>query len=286
MIYRNIANGAKFPKNNLYRNNAPTVSIILCNKDESMKVFAKSIQSIIQCKKYAETKLNINHIRLILADGGSRNIKDIQNSYETAFDSIEIIVGGKLSGRHFCSINETSDIIVAYDSDRKYEEQNTYELILPFINDWRKYVANGKIDEAMVVGTTGGYINSDAVFPFNGGNSAYLRDVYLQYPFNTKINQTTLSSVWKEEEIDWANNLVKCGRVDSVKAFYCDINPLPLYAIAKRIFNCENSFSGGMDRWHTKESTLVIIYKTFLILALAMFFPWVFNLAISLANCN
>ena len=98
MIYRNIANGAKFPKNNLYRSNAPTVSIILCNKDESMKVFAKSIQSIIQCKKYAETKLNINHIRLILADGGSRNIKDIQNSYETAFDSIEIIVGGKLSG--------------------------------------------------------------------------------------------------------------------------------------------------------------------------------------------
>ena len=62
---------SKIPK--VYASNLPTVSIILCNKDETKEVFEQSVMSIIQSKTYAEDSLNINHIRLILADGESKN---------------------------------------------------------------------------------------------------------------------------------------------------------------------------------------------------------------------
>ena len=262
----------KLPKTHIHSSEGPTVSIILCNKDESKEVFDHSLQSIIKSKTYAEHNLSISHVRIILADGGSKNIEDIINCYGSIFDSVEIIPGGKLSGRHLCSIKETRDIIVAYDSDRKYEKRNTYELLLPFVHDWRKYILIGRTDETRVVGTTH-YVNSDGIFPFNGGNSAYLRNVYLRYPFNTKINQTTTSSIWKEEEIDWANNLVKCGKVVSVPALYSDISPLPFLAWAKRMLNLKNSFVGGLDRWNQNESISVIIYKITIISVFAVFLP-------------
>ena len=249
-----------------------TVSIILCNKDETKEVFEQSVMSIIQSKTYAENILKISRIRFILADGGSRNIDVIQQSYGSKFDSIEVIAGGKLTGRHHSSLKETSDIIIAYDSDRKYDKRNTFELLFPFVNDCRSLETNGNQKEHMIVGSTH-YVNSDGIFPFNGGNSAYLRIAYLKHPFNVNINQTTTSSIWKEEEIDWGNNLLKCGKVVSVPALYSDINPLPFPALLKRMFNCKDSFVGGVDRCNTTENDSVIVYKISFILLFALFFP-------------
>lgn len=256
----------------VYASNPPNVSIILCNKDETKEVFEQSVMSIIQSKTYAENILNINHIRLILADGGSKNIDIIQQSYGSKFDSIEVIAGGKLTGRHHCSLKETSDIIIAYDSDRKYDKRNTFELLFPFFNDCRSLETNGYQKEQMIVGSTH-YVNSDGIFPFNGGNSAYLRKAYMKHPFNININQTTTSSIWKEEEIDWGNNLMKCGKVVSVQALYSDINPLPFPALLKRMLNCKDSFAGGVNRCSTMETDSVIIYKISFMLLFSLFFP-------------
>ena len=162
----------KLKTSNVYNSDDPTVLIILCNKDEALEVLDQSIKSIIDAKDYAERMLNINRIKIILADGGSRNIHKIRNAFGAIFDSIEVIPGGKLSGRHYCSVKETSDIIVAYDSDRMYGKRNTFELLFPIIQDWKKYNRNGEEKESVVVGTTH-YVNSDGVIPFNGGNSAY-----------------------------------------------------------------------------------------------------------------
>ena len=247
----------------------PSVSIILCNKDESMETLKQFVASVVLAKTYAERKLGIAHIRLVLADGGSKNVQDIGNIYDAVFDSIQVIPGGKLCGRHECSVRETSDIIIAYDSDRKYDIRNTYEHLHPFLEDW-KYCRENKITP--LVGTTH-YVYSDGIFPFNGGNSAYLRDVYLRHPFNTKISQTTTSCIWKEEELDWGRNLVKCGRVVSVKAIYTDINPLPFIPFLKRMLNLKNSFSGGIDRWSSEETSFVIIAKIIFISVFSVLLP-------------
>ena len=266
------SDGDKFKLSNVYSGDFPTVSIIVCNKDETKKVFDESVRSITQSKSYAENMLNFNHIRLVLADGGSKNIDYIKENFGCMFDSIEVIPGGKLTGRHNCSLKEASDIIVAYDSDRKYDHRNTFELLLPFIKDYRNLATVENQKEELVVGTTH-YVNTDGIFPFNGGNSAYLRRAYLKHPFNTKINQTTTSSIWKEEEIDWGNNLIKCGKVVSVKALYSDINPLPFVSLIKRMLNCKDSFMGGVDRCKGKEDDFVIIYKITLITLFSIFIP-------------
>ena len=247
----------------------PSVSILLCNKDESMETLKQSVASVVQAKTYAENLFGIAHIRLVLADGGSKNVQCIRNIYDAVFDSIEVIPGGKLCGRHECTVRESSDIIIAYDSDRKYDIRSTYEHLHPFIQDLQ-YCREDKITP--IVGTTH-YVYSDGIYPFNGGNSAYLRDVYLRHPFNTKISQTTTSCIWKEEELDWGRNLVKEGRVVSVKAIYSDINPLPFIPFLKRMLNLKNSFSGGIDRWSHKETFFVIIGKIIFISIFSVLLP-------------
>ena len=253
----------KYPystEDNILITDHPTVTIILCNKNEPLSTLSQSIESIVSSKKYAEQHLNLDYIRLVLADGGSKNIEEISNGYDTIFDLILVVPGGKLCGRHEATMNETSDIIIAYDSDRKYDIQNTYEHLNPFITNWTK-VKNGSNEIVLqVVGTTC-YVNSDGVFPFNGGNSAYLREVYLKCPFNTTIDQTKTSSIWKEEELDWGNNLAKYGSVVSVKADYSDINPLPLIPFFKRMLNLQNSFMGGIDRWTSEETSFQVFCK-------------------------
>merc|ERR1712141_130359 len=98
------------------------------------------------------------------------------------FDLISIIPGGKLRGRHVATLNEPSEIIIAYDSDRNYDIDNTYNHIQPFLQNY-KNEKNVVGNTTPVVGTTH-YVNSDGTLPFNGGNSAYLRQVYLDNPFD------------------------------------------------------------------------------------------------------
>ena len=107
--------------NNNIDNNTVDVSIILCNMNESIETMKVNVDSIVKSKKYAEKALNIKHIRMVLSDGGSKNIEDIRKQFGDVFDLISIIPGGKLRGRHVATINEPSDIIVAYDSDRNYD---------------------------------------------------------------------------------------------------------------------------------------------------------------------
>ena len=64
---------------------------------------------------------------MVFADGGSNNIKAIRNRYIKVFDLIKIIPGGKLSGRHIATLSETSDVIIAYDSDREYALDNAFQ---------------------------------------------------------------------------------------------------------------------------------------------------------------
>ena len=270
ILYQNQIEPLDCMQKNVVNSGTPSVSIILCNKDESMDTIKKSITSIVSSKTYAEKHLQIQHIRLILCDGGSKNIQELRSQCETQFDSIEIIPGGKLSGRHICSLRETSDILVAYDSDRKYDIKSTYAHLQPFVQGWKNCTRDiGSTMIEGIVGTTH-YPYSDGIFPFNGGNSAYLRVVYLRYPFDTTINQTTTSSIWKEEELDWGSNLMKCGNVLSVPSFYTDINPLPLVPFLKRMLNLKNSFIGGGDRWTAEETTAMIICKTVFISAITI----------------
>merc|ERR1711997_514307 len=99
---------------------------------ETMKI---NIDSIVKSKKFAEKVLNIKHIRFVLSDGGSKNMDDIKKEFGHIFDLISIIPGGKLRGRHVATLNEPSDIIVAYDSDRKYDIDNTYQHLKAFLQN-------------------------------------------------------------------------------------------------------------------------------------------------------
>ena len=252
-----------------------SVSIILCNKNESIQTLGKSINSILVSKSYAEINLSIQCIRFILADGGSNNIEEIRKQFRTIFDDIRVIPGGKLSGRHECTVAEDSDVIIAYDSDRKYSLNSTYELIKPFIDDVREQTMNeNKTQRIQVVGTTC-YPHSDGIFPFNGGNSAYLRSVYLMYPFDTNIPQSTTSYIWKEEELDWGENLSKCGVVVCVNSTYDDINPLPFIPFLKRMLNMKNSFCGGLDRWTNEETTFMVFCKIIFIFLFSTLFHYI-----------
>ena len=244
----------------------PTISIIVCNKNESLTTLKESIASVMSTKKYAEKKLGIRPIRLVFADGGSKNIEGIRNKYGSLLDLITIIEGGKLRGRHEAALNETSsDIIIAYDSDRKYDIKNAYRHLEGFIRvkDNNKY-ASCKNKMLPLVGTTH-YVNSDGTLPFNGGNSAYLRKAYLKYPFNTTINEAR--GIWKEEEIDWRNKLARTGSVISVEANYAEIDPIPFMSNLKRAFNLENSFGGGQNRSKIEENFFMIVCKVILIIS-------------------
>ena len=253
---------------NSHRDNSncydPMISIIVCNKNESMKTLKGSVESIIRTKRYAEKNLGIRHIRMVFADGGSKNIDEIRKQYSSVFDVITIIEGGKLRGRHEATVNERSDIIIAYDSDRNYDISNAYRHLEAFIGVKDKNASNNKV--VPVVGTTH-YVNSDGTLPFNGGNSAYLREAYLKYPFNTNINEARW--IWKEEEIEWRDKLAKCGLVISVQATYSELDPIPLMSSLERVFNLKNSFSGGDNRSNLKENFLIVVCKITLTLSMA-----------------
>jgi len=237
----------------------PRVSIILCNMNESIETMKINIDSIVKSKKFAEKMLKIKHIRFVLSDGGSKNIEDIKKEFGHVFDLISIIPGGKLRGRHVATLNEPSDIIVAYDSDRNYDIQNTYMHLQPYIQKIRESNEDSeKEDSAGVVGTTH-YVNSDGTLPFNGGNSSYLRSVYLDNPFDITIREAKW--IWQEEEIDWRDKLAKCGKVSSVDANYEDIDPVPLMACVKRVLNLKNSFGGGNNRSEINEDNFQIGLK-------------------------
>ena len=236
--------------------NQPRVSIILCNMNESVETMKINIDSIVRSKKFAEKMLKLKHIRFVLSDGGSKNIEDIKKEFGHVFDLISIIPGGKLRGRHVATLNEPSDIIVAYDSDRNYDVQNTYMHLQPFFQDLK--ASNEDTNEAVVVGTTH-YVNSDGTLPINGGNSAYLRSVYLDNPFDVTIREAKW--IWQEEEIDWRDKLAKCGKVLSVDANYDDIDPVPLMACIKRVLNLKGSFGGGNNRSDMVEDNLQIGLK-------------------------
>lgn len=156
----------------------PTVSIIVCNKDKSSKILEKSITSIVLSIKYAESKLGIGYIRMVFADGGSNNIEAICNRYSEIFDLIEIIPGGKLSQRHVATLNEASDIIIAYDSDREYAIANAFLHLDAFVKNGYGKI-KGEITKVPVVGTTY-YLHHHGTVSFKGGNSAYIRQVYLK----------------------------------------------------------------------------------------------------------
>lgn len=254
-------------KNNNSNNNNSTadnntnidvgVSIILCNMNESIETMKINIDSIVKSKKFAEKELSIQHIRLVLSDGGSKNIEEIRQEFGDMFDLISIIPGGKLRGRHVATLDEPSDIIIAYDSDRNYDIKNTYNHLQPFLHN-HKGNENRDITEDGVVGTTH-YVNSDGTLPFNGGNSAYLKDVYLDNPFDITIREAKW--IWQEEEVDWRNRLARCGKVLSVEANYSDIDPIPLMACVKRILNLKNSFGGGDNRSDITEDNYQIAAK-------------------------
>ena len=239
-------------------NTTPEVSIILCNMNESLDTLKINIDSIVKSKKFAEKSLGIKHIRMVFSDGGSKNIEDIREKFGDMFDLITIIPGGKLRGRHVATLNEPSDIIVAYDSDRKYDIENTYKHLQAFFQNKNPCSdENGEL-VSNVVGTTH-YVNSDGTLPFNGGNSAYLRQVYIDNPFDIDIREAKW--IWQEEEIDWRNKLAKCGKVTSVDANYSDIDPIPLLSCMKRILNLKNSFGGGNDRSNMTEDNYHVATK-------------------------
>ena len=239
-------------------NTTPEVSIILCNMNESLDTLKINIDSIVKSKKFAEKSLGIKHIRMVFSDGGSKNIEDIREKFGDMFDLITIIPGGKLRGRHVATLNEPSDIIVAYDSDRKYDIENTYKHLQAFFQNKNPCSdENGEL-VSNVVGTTH-YVNSDGTLPFNGGNSAYLRQVYIDNPFDIDIREAKW--IWQEEEIDWRNKLAKCGKVTSVDANYSDIDPIPLLSCMKRILNLKNSFGGGNDRSNMTEDIYQVATK-------------------------
>ena len=155
-----------------------------------------------------------------------------------------------------------------YDSDRNYEIQNTYKHLEAFlkVKDQCNNEVKGQVPD--VVGTTH-YVNSDGTLPFNGGNSAYLRQAYLDNPFDTSIREAKW--IWQEEEIDWRNKLAKCGSVISVEANYSDIDPIPLMSCAKRILNLKNSFGGGENRSNMNENLNQVILKIIVTLTLTIF---------------
>merc|ERR1712043_47870 len=113
-------------------------------------------------------------------------------------------------------------------------------------------------NEAVVVGTTH-YVNSDGTLPFNGGNSAYLKQVYLDNPFDVTIREAKW--IWQEEEIDWRDKLARCGKVCSVDANYNDIDPIPLMYCVKRVLNLKNSFGGGNNRSEMIEDNIQVGLK-------------------------
>lgn len=258
--------------NNNNENNSlqPAVSIILCNMNESIETMRINIESIVRSKKFAEKALNIKHIRMVLSDGGSKNIDEIRKQFGEMFDLITIIPGGKLRGRHVATINEPSDIIVAYDSDRKYDIDNTYQHLKAFLQN-RNENSEGNENEKHLSGVVGTshYVNSDGTLPFNGGNSAYLKEVYMEHPFDTSIRDA--KSIWKEEEIEWRNRLASCGKVMSVNANYSDIDPIPLMSCMKRVLNLKNSFGGGSDRSEMNETDVQVALKIATTLTITLF---------------
>ena len=237
----------------------PRVSIILCNMNESIETMKINIDSIVKSKKFAEKMLSLKHIRFVLSDGGSKNMDEIKKEFGHIFDLISIIPGGKLRGRHVATLNEPSDIIIAYDSDRNYDVKNTFMHLQPFLqNNNSNSSEDEEANEAVVVGTTH-YVNSDGTLPFNGGNSAYLKQVYLDNPFDVTIREAKW--IWQEEEIDWRDKLARCGKVCSVEANYHDIDPIPLMSCVKRVLNLKNSFGGGNNRSEMIEDNIQVGLK-------------------------
>lgn len=268
-ICRHEFDGSVFSPSALECEAVPTASILLCNKDEFIESLEESITSVVAAKRFAEERLPIGHIRLVLVDGLSANIDEIRRRFQGMVDTISVVPGGKLNGRHSCSVSENSDILITYDSDRRYDIRNTYELLRPFIDDWNEQ-KNGETRKSQrIVGTN--HTSADELFPFNGGNSAYLRSVYLMHPFDTTISQTMRTPIWREEEFEWGYKLSQCGRVVSVAAFYEDMDPIPFIPHVRRMLNMPNTFTGGKDRMKEKETMLSALLKIVCVSILVVF---------------
>ena len=106
--------------------------------------------------------------------------------------------------------------------------------------------SNGKTKHAPVVGTTYYPHHHKGTLPFNGGNSAYIRELYVNNPFDTTINQTNFRDILYEEEFCWPRKLAMCGSVISVNANYTDIHSFSFAEFLIRTIG--NSFVG-----HQKE---------------------------------
>lgn len=118
---------------------------------------------------------------------------------------------GKLVARDIGNRKARGDIIVAIDGDRSYP-CNWLNLMVSTFNG-KTYVAGvtgvrifeGALPALMPIDTGA---MSRAFKPWmDGGNSAFLREAYLENPFSLTINYASWKEVWLEEECRFAENI-------------------------------------------------------------------------------
>jgi hypothetical protein len=202
------------------------ISVLLCAFEEDATI-ERSLDSIRAAARRAAGLPLVRTLRVVLVDSSpSPACRDrLRPRVE------RVIEGGpgKLSSRHRATLLEASEIVVAADADRCYDEDWLERLLSPF-------------DEARVVATMGetrnwgGTLSGSALsrtglkLPFNGGNSAYRREAYLAAPFDEHVDEFSHRRLWLEEEFLFGLTLRAQGRVVHVADCRSyELRPYPLW---------------------------------------------------------
>jgi glycosyltransferase involved in cell wall biosynthesis len=208
-----------------------TISIIVFvatyNEEKLVKTCLKSIRYSIRQSDLADTT------KIILLDSNSTDgTTKIASKY---VDKIINCPKGKLNARHYGYINEECDIVICADADRQY------------MPEWFDSLVKPLIDKNDVVASVGSPNDKDYSMykllvekyklPFNGGNSAFIRQCYLQYPFDLTVNQFDINDIWFEEEFILGTNLQKLGKIKyATHAKYNDLRNDDIISSVLRFF--------------------------------------------------
>ncbi|CAK0771400.1 hypothetical protein CCP3SC5AM1_720014 [Gammaproteobacteria bacterium] len=201
--------------------NPPTVAVIISSLNEE-NLIEHSLSSLLS-QNYLH---GINDVTFYLADSHSTDrTREIAKDF---VDNIVLCPRGKLNARDKLVRMVSQDIIVNADADRFYSS-NWLGTLIDAVSKDGVVAATGSqelscyVNDAMefisdIVLNIPKYFNR-SVLRINGGNSAFLRQSYLQVGgFNLGVNQLKFFSIWIEEEIKFAYKMSRIGKVVKVDA--------------------------------------------------------------------
>jgi glycosyltransferase involved in cell wall biosynthesis len=207
------------------------VVIVLCAFQEEATI-DESIASIKAAVDRLQGSALVNRVRLVLVDSSPEETTRARMA--SRVDRVIEGHAGKLSARHQAILAETADIVVAADGDRRYDPDWLTTLLAPFC-DPAVVATMGETRNAGAGMSASALCRAVLKMPYNGGNSAFLRNAYLASPFDITLDQRRHKELWLEEEFLFGLTLQAQGRVVHVADCRShELRPYPLLAQLSR----------------------------------------------------